>query len=39
MFCLKVPKETVYLQFAKKLFQSFAPLNERDLLPLSVLFW
>ena len=31
-------REAACLQLAERLFQSFAPLNEKDFLPFSVLF-
>ena len=36
--CIKVLKVVACLQLAERLFQSFAPLTEKDFLPFSVLF-
>ena len=36
MCCLKVLREAACLQLAERLFQSFAPLNEKHFLPFSV---
>ena len=39
MCCLKVLRVAACLQLAERMFQSFALLNEKDFLPLSVRFF
>ena len=39
MCCLKVLRDAACLQLAERLFQSFAPLNEKDFLPFSLNFF
>ena len=39
MFRFKMPGETAYLELAEMLFQSFAPLKEKDLLPFLMIVW
>ena len=39
MCCLKVLRVAACLQLTERLFQSFAPLNEKNFLPFSVRFF